>query len=90
MPFVRQRAYPVGAAPIPFSRPTLYRWEAMGLISLVRVGGKTMITDEEIDRILSGGVAIPPHPRRQGHAQIQPLSRRGRPRRKPPEPTTAE
>ncbi len=86
MSFKRQRAYPVGDAPIPYSRATLYRWEAAGLITLVRVGGKTLITDDEIDRILSGQVPIPPHPRRLGHAQLQSEAQlKGRPR-KPPTP----
>jgi hypothetical protein len=44
-----------------------------------------MITDEEVDRILSGKVAIPPHPRRKGHGQIEPKKRRGRPRKVQPE-----
>ena len=84
-PSHRPRAYWVGAAPIPFSKATLYRWEAAGLIRLTRVGGRTMITDEEVDRILSGKVAIPPHPRRKGHGQIEPKKRRGRPRKVQPE-----
>jgi hypothetical protein len=80
----RQRAYPVRQAPIPFSAATLYRWEAKGLIRLVRVGGHTMITDEEVTRILEGKAAIPDHPSRQGHPKIQPKGkRRGRPRKHP-------
>jgi hypothetical protein len=75
------RAYPVRQAPIPFSPATLYRWEAAGLIPLLRVGGKTMISDETVDAILQGKIAIPPHPRRKGHGQIQPKERRGRPRK---------
>jgi hypothetical protein len=83
MPFKRMRAYPVRQAPIPFSASTLYRWDERGLIKLIKVGGKTMISDEDIDRILSGEAAIPPHPRRKGHAQIQPKKRKGRLPRKP-------
>jgi hypothetical protein len=54
-------------APIPSATPPShtaglhYRWEAAGLITLVRVGGKTLITDDEIDRILSG--QVPRRPR---------------------------
>jgi hypothetical protein len=79
--FRRQRAYPVSAPPIPFSKATLYRWEAAGLIRLVRVGGHTMILDETVEAILSGKIAIPPHPRRLGHKQVQPKGRRGRSRK---------
>jgi hypothetical protein len=84
--FSRQRAYPVSDLPIPFSKAPIYRWEAAGLIKLVRVGGRTMIEDEEIDRILSGKVAVPPHPRRRGYGQIKPKTKpRGRPRKAKPE-----
>jgi hypothetical protein len=85
MSFKSRRAYPLNDLPIPFSRATLYRWEAKGLIKLIRVGGKTMISDETVDAILAGRVAIPPHPRRRGHAQVQPKRRRGRPRKVQPE-----
>jgi hypothetical protein len=85
VPFKRLRAYPVRQAPIPFSASTLYRWEAAGLIKLIRVGGKTMISDEDVDRILAGKAAIPEHPRRQGARQIKPKSRKGRPPKKPPQ-----
>jgi hypothetical protein len=64
-PFVRQIAYPVSRMPVPISARSLYRWERMGLIRLVRVGGRTMIEDVELDRIMSGKVAIPPHARRK-------------------------
>jgi hypothetical protein len=89
--FKRQRAYPVRKAPIPVSAATLYRWEAKGLIELKHVGGFTMITDEEIDRILSGEAAIPPHPRRKGYGQIKPKNKpRGRPRKTKPEDAPAD
>jgi hypothetical protein len=81
MPFQRQRAYRIAAAPIPVSRSTWLRWEELGLITLARVAGKTLVTDETIDAVLEGKVAIPPHPRRKGHGQIQPKSRPGRPRK---------
>jgi hypothetical protein len=81
MPFQRQRAYQIAKAPVPISRSTFILWEKLGLITLVRVAGKTLVTDETIDAILAGKVAIPPHPRRVGHGQIQPKSRPGRPRK---------
>jgi hypothetical protein len=88
MSFKRQRAYPVSDTPLPWSTATWYRWEKAGLIKLVRVGGHTLVTDETIDDILSGKIAVPPHPRRLGHAQIQPRTRKGRPRKHPVEGLT--
>jgi hypothetical protein len=83
LPFKRQRAYPVNDAPVPWSRATWYRWEKAGVIPpLPRIGGHTLVTDELIDDLLSGKIAVPPHPRRLGHAQIQPKTRKGRPRKK--------
>jgi hypothetical protein len=56
---VPPRAYPVDDCGLPFSRGTLYRWEGLGLIKLLRVGGKTLISAEMVDAILSGEVALP-------------------------------
>jgi hypothetical protein len=84
MPFQRQRAYPIARAPIPISRSTFLQWEKLGLITLARVAGRTLVTDETLDAVLEGKVAIPQHPRRLGHAQIQPKTRPGRPRKAAP------
>jgi hypothetical protein len=88
--FKGMKAYPVGNTPTPFSRATWFRWEAKGLIKLIRVGGRTLVSNETIDAILEGRVAIPPHPRRLGNKQVQPKKRRGRPRkhREPEGPTS--
>jgi hypothetical protein len=81
-PFKSAKAYSVSATPIPVSRATWYRWEKLGLIKLQRFGGHTTVSDETIEDILSGKIAIPEHPRRQGYAQIKPKGKpRGRPRK---------
>jgi hypothetical protein len=77
------KAYPVGAAPIPFSRATLFRWERAGLIKLIRLGGRTLISDETVNALLTGKIAVPEHPRRLGAKQIKPKRHRGRPRKNP-------
>jgi len=59
MSFVRQRAYSIRHAPIPYHHSTLRRWEDEGRITLVHIAGKTLITDEEIDRILAGEADLP-------------------------------
>jgi hypothetical protein len=82
MSFVRQRAYPIRRAPIPVSPSTLYRWEAEGRITLVRAGAQTWITDEEIDRILSGEADLPTARARLPESRPQPLKRSGRPRKR--------
>jgi hypothetical protein len=79
--FVRQRAYPISKAPIPVSVSTLYRWEKEGRIELKRVGAQTWITDEEIDRILSGKVDLPTAHIRNPETRPEPKKRTGRPRK---------
>jgi hypothetical protein len=81
MSFTRQRAYPIRKAPIPVSPSTFYRWEAAGRITLVRVGAQTWITDEEVDRILSGEADLPTARARLPESRPQPLKRSGRPRK---------
>ena len=88
MPFQRQRAYRIADAPIPVSRSTWLQWEKLGLITLARVAGRTLVTDETIDAVLEGKVAIPQHPRRLGHAQIQPKTPPGRHRKAAPAAAT--
>jgi hypothetical protein len=67
MPALRPRAYSISDPTLPWTRATLYRWESLGLIKLVRVGGKTLLTDETYDDILAGRVAIPQHASRKHH-----------------------
>jgi hypothetical protein len=90
MPFVPQRAYPIRKAPIPVSVSTLYRWEAEGRIKLTRVGAQTWITDEEVDRILSGKVDLPTAHIRNAEQRPEPKKRTGRPRKpRPDQPSQA-
>jgi hypothetical protein len=78
------RAYQVsGPLPIPYGRNTLYRWEKLGLIKLLRIGGKTLLTDETIEDILSGKIKPPDHPSRL--RRPLPAGRAGRPRKPKPE-----
>jgi hypothetical protein len=75
---VPPRAYALSNTPLPFSKPSFYRWEKLGLIELLRVGGKTLVSAETIEAILSGKIVLPhnsgrvnpPKPRdRGGHAK---------------------
>jgi hypothetical protein len=75
---VQPLAYRVGDPRLPWKRLTLYRWEKAGLISLVRVGGKTMIRAETVNAILDGKVAIPPHVSRR-HRPPTPPRRKVKP-----------
>ena len=59
---VQPRAYELTATPLPFSRNTYYRWEKLGLITLLRVGAKTLISAETVEAILSGKVVLPRNP----------------------------
>jgi hypothetical protein len=56
-------AYPIYGPdnPLPWSRSSFYRWETMGLIKLLRIGGRTMISAEDVQGILSGRIKIPQH-----------------------------
>jgi hypothetical protein len=51
----------------------------MGLIQLVRVGGKTLLTNETLQDIVAGKIKIDDHPARKHRPE--PQSRRGRPRK---------
>jgi hypothetical protein len=74
-------AYPLYGPdnPLPYKRNTYYRWERLGLIKLIRVGGRTMISAEDVTRILSGKVEIAPHSSRKHRPE--PNKRTGRPRK---------
>jgi hypothetical protein len=56
-------AYPIYGPnrPLPYTRSSYYRWEKMGLIKLIKVGGRTMISAEDVEGILSGRIKIPQH-----------------------------
>lgn len=41
------------AAMLDVAKSTLYRWEDEGLIVFVRVGGRTFVTDAELDRFVA-------------------------------------
>jgi hypothetical protein len=78
--FTHKLAYTLGAddLPIPVSRASLYRWEKMGWISLTRIGGKTVILDSEIDRILSGEANLPAGAFQRAAVANRSIKRRGR------------
>jgi hypothetical protein len=72
---VQPRAYELTNTPLPFSRQTYYRWEKAGIIPpLLRLGGKTLLSADTIDDILSGKIVLPhnagrikaPEPRDRG------------------------
>ena len=50
-------SYPIAASPS--AKGTLYRWEKLGLIALLRVGAKTLISAETVEDILAGRIALP-------------------------------
>ena len=52
-------AYELTNCGLPFSRGTLYRWEKLGLIKLLRVASKTLISSETVEDILAGRIALP-------------------------------
>jgi hypothetical protein len=56
---VPPRAYPLDDCGLPFSRATLYRWEKLKLIKLLRVASKTLISAETVEAILAGRIALP-------------------------------
>jgi hypothetical protein len=77
---VQPRAFALENSPLPFSRSTWFRWERQRRIKLLRIGGKTLVSAETIDDILSGKIALPHNP---GHVKApQPRARR----RKDPKP----
>jgi hypothetical protein len=59
----------------------LFRWEKAGLVKLFRIGGKTIVTDETVEAILSGKIKLPQH-----SARITPLRPKSRPRGRPRKP----
>jgi hypothetical protein len=79
--------------PLPFSRGTYYRWEKRGIIPpLLRLGGKTLISADTIEDILSGKITLPHNAGRV--KPPKPLDRGGHPKRghavaKPPAATAS-
>jgi hypothetical protein len=74
-----------------FARPTLYRWEALDLIKLVRIGSRTFMTAEELDRLVTGQIVLPSGHRarhlRVPQSEATPRRKRGRPRKLGPTKT---
>jgi hypothetical protein len=72
-------AYPIYGPdnPLPYARSSYYRLEKLGLIRLIRVGGKTMISAGDVEGILSGRIKIPQHSTRTTR-KLQPKARLGR------------
>ena len=74
------------------ARSTLYRYEALDLIEFVRLGSRTYMTAEELDRLVTGRIDLPSgHRARHLHAPqsvaIAPHRKRGRPRKPGPTET---
>jgi hypothetical protein len=75
---VPPRAYTLSNTPLPFSRGTFYRWEKLGLITLLRVGSKTLISADTVEAILAGRIALP-----RNAGMVNPPTPYGRKREKP-------
>jgi hypothetical protein len=57
---VPPRAYALTDTPLPFSRGTWFRWEKSGVIPpLLRIGGKTLVSAQTVEDILSGKIVLP-------------------------------
>jgi excisionase family DNA binding protein len=63
----RRKLWPVDEAAhlLGVTRPTLYRYEARGLIHFTRVEGRTFVTDTEIDRFVVAAEAASERPKDQ-------------------------
>jgi hypothetical protein len=70
-------AYPIYGPdnPLPYKRNSYYRWDKAGLIKLIRVGGKTLISAADVEGILSGRIQIPQHTSRK--RLLEPKTRTG-------------
>lgn len=79
---VKMLAYDLKSVPLPFSRMTFYRWERLGLIKLLRIASKTLISSETVEDILSGKIELP----RNAGMSRPPMSRARR-RKEPDQPT---
>jgi hypothetical protein len=58
---VEPAAYTLENNPLPFSRSTWFRWERQGLFQLTRIGGKTLVSREVVEGLLSGKIVPPPN-----------------------------
>jgi hypothetical protein len=91
-PAVKKGGYTFKEAKIAttFARATFYHWEKEGFIPpLLRIGGKTLVPAEVIERLLSGELKLPSgHRARHLHAPpnepTPPSPKRGRPRKAAP------
>jgi hypothetical protein len=67
-----------------FTRPTWYRWEKQGHITLVRVGGKTLVPAHTVEDVVSGRLKLPAGGRaKQTRQPDKPRRKGGRPRKHP-------
>jgi hypothetical protein len=75
-------AYPLVGPdrPLPHGRNWYYVMERRGLIKLLRIGGRTLISAEDVDGILSGRIKPPDHVSRK-HRPTPKNPRKGRPRK---------
>jgi hypothetical protein len=87
-PAVKKGGYTFNEAKIAttFARATWYRWEEKGFIELLRIGGKTLVPGEVIERLLSGELKLPSghrarHLHAPGNEPTPPSRKRGRPRK---------
>jgi hypothetical protein len=87
-PPVPPAAYELTNNPLPFSRGTLYRWEALGLFKLLRVGGKTLISSQTVADLLSGAIRPPANAGRM--KRPEPCDRGGHAKRRKAETAPAD
>jgi hypothetical protein len=71
-------AYSVSDPRLPWTRASLYRWESLGLIKLLRIGGKTLIHADTIDDIFTGRIKLPGHSSRTKRPEPKARGRRKR------------
>jgi hypothetical protein len=93
-PAVKKGGYTFKEAKIAttFARATFYHWEKEGFIPpLLRIGGKTLVPAEVIERLLSGELKLPSgHRARHLHAQPNEPTPQSPKRGRPGKPRPAE
>jgi len=73
-------AYSVSDPRLPWKRLQFYRWEKAGLIPpLIRNGGKTLVRAETVEAIITGKIALPPHPARKHRPEPKGRARKAAP-----------
>lgn len=68
MTVFKARRIPEACRALGIGKSTLYKLSSEGKIKLVRIAGRTVVPESEIDRLASGRPAIPFTPLGLGHA----------------------